>query len=289
MSEIKQKFMIIDGESGASEAIQEILAQHYDVTIVGTAKEAAEKAENQDFDLIVTGYILPQISGAKAISEIKTTKDIAPEEKAKLLKKLREAVKQVEMDFQAKKSATEVLLRESQAKQDKILDLLNDRMRQLENENTELGREVRSFKEQLSTAVKQRADAEEKAEAARNDVAHAERELETLLAEKAEAEKQAETALLEKTEIEKTAGAAIKERDEAEKKVDDALHERAEMEKKLAGATRNIEALNKQTTSLKEELDKTITIAETAVNEKTRLQEKLAKIQENWEKYIADK
>ena len=179
---------------------------------------------------------------------------IAADQKVELLKKVREAVKKVEMDFQKKKPATQKLLRESEAKQENILDLLNKQMRQLVSEKAE-----------------------------------AEKRVETALSEKAEAEKRAETALSEKAEAEKAVDAAIKEKEAAESKVDSALDEKAETEKKLAEAAKNIEALTEQITGLKRDLDKSVTIAETAVRERAQLQEKLNQFQENWEKYIASK
>ncbi len=59
---------------------------------------------------------------------------MAASEKAELFKKIREATKQLEVDFQEKKPAMDELLRESQGKNDSILDLLKNRMRQLESE-----------------------------------------------------------------------------------------------------------------------------------------------------------
>ena len=179
---------------------------------------------------------------------------VVVDQKAELLKKVREALKQVEMDFQKKKSPTEKLIRESEAKQDNILDLLNKNMRQL---------------------VSEKAEAEKRAK--------------TALSEKAEAEKRAETALSEKAKAEKAVDAVIKEKEAAERKADGALDEKAEAEKRLAEATKNIEGLNEQIGSLKDDLDKSVTIAETAVRERGELQEKLNQFQENWEKYIASK
>jgi chromosome segregation ATPase len=190
----------------------------------------------------------------KEVTMNKGNTSMAVDQKAELLKKVREAVKQVEMDFQETKTATQKLLRESEAKQDKILDLLNKQMRQLVSEKDEV---------------------EKRAKAA--------------LSEKAEAEKQAKAAFSEKAKAEEAVDAAIKEKEAAEKKADSALDEKAEAEKSLAEATKNIEALREQITSLKGDLDKSVTIAETAVRERGQLQEKLTQFQENWEKYIGSK
>lgn len=211
------------------------------------------------------------------------------ESEATLLAKVREAVKQVEMDFQAKQPATEELLRESQAKEQGILDLLDNRVRQLVSENAELGQQVQGLKQQLNTTEKEKAEAEKKAEAALNDVVDAEDRIRKLLVEKTETEKRVETILLEKAEIEKRVDAANKEKEDAKKRIKAAFDERAEMEKKLAEVSSSTETLNKEIAGLKEELTRTAATAEAAVRERTQYQEKLDQLQENWEKYIADK
>ena len=63
MNEDRRKVMIIDGESETARALDGMLSPHWDVTAVGSVGEAAEKAEREDFDVIVTGYVLPRVSG----------------------------------------------------------------------------------------------------------------------------------------------------------------------------------------------------------------------------------
>jgi chromosome segregation ATPase len=168
-------------------------------------------------------------------------------DKAELLKKFREVVKQAEVDFEAKKPTTEELLRKSKAKQDRLIELINDRVRQLESEKTELEREIQGLREQADTATRKKAEAEDKTEAALKDKAEAENKMERLVTEKAEAEK------------------------------------------KLAEVKGNAEGLGEQITGLKGDLNKAVSIAESAVREKGQMQEKLVQFQENWEKYVASR
>ena len=199
--------------------------------------------------------------------------NMALDGKAELLTKMRDAMQRIETDFQAKRPATEELLRESQTKQDHILDLLNNRMGQFESEKAALEEEIRGLKEGAEAALAEKEDAEKAAEAARS--------------EKEEAERAAEAARAEKEEAEKATEAALSEKEEAARVAEAALGEKAEVEKKLSETDGKIEGLNEQITSLKESLNKSITIAETAVRERNQLQEKLNQFQEHWEKHMA--
>ncbi|HUV49780.1 MAG TPA: hypothetical protein VMW78_01995 [Anaerolineae bacterium] len=207
--------------------------------------------------------------------------------KAALLKSVQEAVKKLEMDFQAKKPAVEDLLRESQAIEQGILDMLDNRVRQLVSENTELEQQVKSLKEHLNVAEEGKAQAEKKAESAFNYVANAENKIKSLTTEKGEVEKRAKTILSEKTELRKVADAATRENEDLRKKVKAALNEKAEMERKLAEVGSSNKALNLEVANLKAELTRTVATAETAVRERAQYQDKLVQFQENWEKYIA--
>ena len=227
--------------------------------------------------------------------------NMALDGKAELLTKMRDAMQRIETDFQAKRPATEELLRESQSKQDHILDLLNNRMGQFESEKAALEEEIRGLKEGAEAALAEKEEAEKAAEAARAEKEEAERAAEAARAEKEEAgraaeaaraekeeaERAAETARAEKEEAEKATEAALSEKEEAARVAEAALGEKAEVEKKLSETDGKIEGLNEQITSLKESLNKSITIAETAVRERNQLQEKLNQFQEHWEKHMA--
>ena len=213
--------------------------------------------------------------------------NMALDGKAELLTKMRDAMQRIETDFQAKRPATEELLRESQSKQDHILDLLNNRMGQFESEKAALEEEIRGLKEGAEAALAEKEEAEKAAEAARAEKEEAERAAEAARAEKEEAERAAETARAEKEEAEKATEAALSEKEEAARVAEAALGEKAEVEKKLSETDGKIEGLNEQITSLKESLNKSITIAETAVRERNQLQEQLNKFQEHWEKHMA--
>ena len=72
-----------------------------------------------------------------------------------------------------------------------------------------------------------------------------------------------------------------------------ALKAKAEVESKLAEIEEKVvkerDGLNMKLKSVTEELNKALSVAETAIQEKATVEEKLTKFQENWEKYIATK
>ena len=65
------------------------------------------------------------------------------------------------------------------------------------------------------------------------------------------------------------------------------IAEKAEMEKKVAEAQKNAEAITRETTTLKDELNSSIALANQAEKERNELQNKLVQLQESWEKYVA--
>ena len=221
---------------------------------------------------------------------------MAVDERSELLKKIQDKIHGIEMDFQAKKPAVEELLRESEGKQEHILNLLNERMRQLEGEKTDLANEIQGFKESAQAAQAEKEEAERAAQAAQAEKEEAERAVQAAQAEKEEAEKAAHAALGEKTELENDIQSMKEEiettrteKQEAERASQAAQTEKAEMEIKLLETTGNMEHLDSQIKALKDDLNKSITIAETAVREKAQLQGQLNQFQEHWEKHVVGK
>jgi chromosome segregation protein len=209
-------------------------------------------------------------------------------EKAALYRKMQEAVKLIEVDFQGKKPAMDEFLRESQGKNDGILDMLKNRMRQVESEKAEIGKEVQGLKEEVKAAQSEKAEIGKEVQSVKEEV-------KAVLSEKAElgrevqrVKEEVKAALNEKDEAVKRSNAIIDEKEAAEEKVRNLSDEKAGMEKKVEEIKRNAEAVASETAALKEELDRSITVAEQAAKERDEVQSKLVQLQENWEKYVAD-
>lgn len=246
MSEENRKILILNYDSEATKNARDIFSQHFDITAVDGLKDISEKAD-EDFDIIITGYVVPAVSGDRTIS---------------YLQNIRNALDEAKSAMQGKRDANEALLRETQEKQDKILEMINDHVRGVESEAAVLKTKMESLTEETDAARKSKEEAEEKAERA--------------LEEKSVAEEKKEAALKEKTVAEEKAEDALKEKARAEE----------EFDKIREGDIKVIDGLKKEAITLREELEKSISLSEQAYAEKNVIEEKLKKLQENWEKYM---
>ena len=247
MSEENRRILILNYDSEATKRVRDIFSQHCDVTTADSLKDVAEKAD-EDFDIIISGYVIPAVSGDKPVS---------------YLQNIQKALDEAKLAVQEKGGGNEALLGESQKRWNEILKLLNDHIRGIENERTELKQEMQGLTEETNTARKQQEEAEIKVEAILKDREDAEKKAEAALKDKEDAEKKAKATLMEKTKKEEEL-AEIREKD-------------AEV----------IAKLNNDVNTLTEELENSISAAEEARKEKASIEQKLAKLQENWEKYIA--
>ncbi|MBF0508202.1 MAG: hypothetical protein HQK57_04655, partial [Deltaproteobacteria bacterium] len=134
--------------------------------------------------------------------------------------------------------------------------------------------------------VQHQARATREAEAFKRDVNNLNNELRKVVStaedaakEKAEAVQRAETAIREKSAVENRLAAVQGELEAGEKRAA-ALAEKAKT---------NADTLTAQVALLKSELEKAITMAETAFKEKVAAEEKLTTIQKRWEQYMASK
>ena len=245
MSEENRKILILNYDSEATKNARDIFSKHFDITAVDGLKDLSEKVD-EGFDIIITGYVVPAVSGDNTIS---------------YLQDIRNALDEAKSAMQEKRDANEAILRETLEKQDKILGMLNDHVRGVENETAVLKTKMESLTEETEAARKSKEEAEKKAEAA--------------LEEKAVAEEKKEAALKEKTAVEQKAEEALKEKAGA----------REEFDKIREGDIKVIDSLKKDVSTLREELTKSISLSEQAYAEKNLIEEKLNKLQENWEKY----
>ncbi len=187
----------------------------------------------------------------KGIPAMNTAEDMGAQEKAAVLKKIRDQLHEAVSAAQVKTASAEKVLQETEAKQEKILGLLNDDVRRHVNEEARLNQELQTLSEKLDSTLEQKAEAEKKSEIALRDRTAVEEKLKTMLAEKAETESRAETCFREK----------------------------AAAEEKLGKVHKEIETINA-------ELGGARSTAETAVEEKTKMEKKLQALQENWENYV---
>lgn len=207
---------------------------------------------------------LPLKAAEVLINEIENRlkKDIGDE----IMEPLRKSLEEMKVFY-------ETTLRESSAKQNQTIEMLQDRLLGLEAIRTELSQEIDKLKKELTTALDDKAEIQARVdEAIRSD--NLKLKFETLQDRLNEAVDLAEAALKEKTAAEERAKLALLIADEAEKK----FHQ----------ANNSNETLNTQLNFYKQELATAVTLAESFLNEKIRLEKKLAEFQEHWGKYLAN-
>lgn len=198
-------------------------------------------------------------------------KIMATDEKAAFLEKVKDTVHRLETDFKSKASESEELVAQSQLQQEKISELINDRLRRLEEEKIQHNQEIENIEHEKQAAL--------------NAAEEAARMLETV-------QKEAEIALAAKGEAEKQLEAALVEKKDAEARIDAATEEKADAEQRFAtlveSSKAETDALSKTINSLKEDLDNSAGAVTAAIAEKAQVEEKLVRIQEQWEKFAGN-
>ena len=303
MSNNGGKILFLNYDAETTVHVTKVFSERCDITTADSLSEVAEKAG--DFDVVITGYAVPAVSGGdKAISYLHDIQKAFDEATAALREKM---------------DTTEAFLKERQQEQPRILEFLNDHIRQAEKEKAELKQKMQTVVEEADTYRKEKSETEKKAEAALNAKAEAQEKTEAALSARAEAEKEAAAALKGKAEAEEKMAAALKAAAEAEEKTAAALSAKVEAEEKTEAALNaraeaearvetaliekakteesvvrlreedagRIEKLSNEVTRLNEELENSISVVEQARAEKAGIEEKLAQLQENWQKFVA--
>ena len=271
MNEAKQKIMVIEQEEEVRLALKDMLSPYWDVTFVDSGEEADKKTRDDEFDLIVADCILPRVAGQESALTFKSVDAVVTGDKTAFIEKVKDLAAGFETDFKAKVSESEDLLAQSRNQQDKISEMINDRLRRLEEEKIQHRREIEDMEHEKQNALDAVEEAARKVEAVQ-------KEHEMALAEKGEAEKQLE--------------AAREERKEAEERLAAAIEEKSEIEQRFTALTEsskaNANALNSTINALKEDLERSVGAAEAAMAEKAKVEEKLERIQEQWEKFAGN-
>ncbi|OQY11221.1 MAG: hypothetical protein B6I30_07215 [Desulfobacteraceae bacterium 4572_187] len=289
MSEKTRKILVLNHDSKTTEWVKNVFSETCDVTLAADPAEISKKA-GDDFDVILTGYIAPGISGEKTTS---------------YLNDIQKAFDDAASDLRKKTAANEAILKEKEKAQADILAFLQEHVRQAEQEKALIKQEMQAVTEKSEVYLKEKIAAEEKAEEALKAQTNSEAKVEAALNEKNEAENRAEAALTAQAEAEEKAVAALKSKadaeektrlalkaqEEAEGKADAALNEKNEAEAgivKLREAdAERIKQLSGEAGRLNDELENAMALAEQNHAEKVSIEEKLTKLQENWEKYVA--
>ena len=289
MSEKTRKILVLNHDSKTTEWVKNVFSEACDVTLAADPAEISKKA-GDDFDVILTGYVAPGISGGKTTS---------------YLNDIQKACDDAASDLRKKTAANEAILKEREKAQADILAFLQEHVRQAEQEKALIKQEMQAVREKSEVYLKEKIEAEEKAEAALKAQTDSVTKAEAALNEKSEAENKAQKALTAQSEAEKAAVAALKSKADAEEKTRLALKAQEEAEGKAEAALNEkneaeagidklreadagrIKQLAGEVSRLNDELENAMALAEQNHTEKVSIEEKLTKLQENWEKYVA--
>ncbi len=134
--------------------------------------------------------------------------------------------------FKEMQEAPQRILRESDAQQERVFKLLDERLHSEEDQGTKVEQELERLMKTAETRLKEKIEAEKQAQTVLAEKTAFEKEKEAALARVAEAESKAEQALNEKVRTEKQHQTLLNEKTAAEEKTEAALLQADEAEKK---------------------------------------------------------
>ncbi|SLM32771.1 Putative Methyl-accepting chemotaxis protein [Desulfamplus magnetovallimortis] len=287
MSDQNKKILLLNHKPEVTEQAKQLFRQ-FQIITADTLTDIAEKGKD-DFDLVITGYAVPSITGDSSFA---------------YLDEIKAAISNIETNLKQDKTA-ELIEAESLEQHEKILELLNNEIRAHSKEKADNEAKLEAMQEEVNAAllIEQKAeksikDAQEHIEiadrarkAAELRAEEAEKSAEEAYQKQQEAEQAANEAIELKLQAEDTAQEALKEKEAAEKTAEAALLEKAQADDKIAKAvaekTAIIEKLQNQIDTLEGKISATEEKLELTEIEKGKIQEKLEKLQEAWENYVA--
>lgn len=311
MAKKKLRMLITDDRPDVTDALKKMLSQ-YDVTTVADSHAAALLGAQEEYDLIITEYAVPPVSGIEGITVGKPSEGRSTREKASVLRELRKILQDAEEAAKDKEARAEQMMTESRARQAKILEDLNDHVRRMDTERVELGLEARKLQGELKTALEQKAALERDLAAVRsemaNQVALLQQKVNSLQAELKDAvagtealrgEKAQTEGNLQQTRKEAADAAAdftrkidslLRDQEKANAVIQSLQQEKAEAEGRIIRLeeeyTRSLEEFRRQSESLTAELQKARSDAEAIQRERSRVEREMAQVQSEMEEEI---
>lgn len=202
----------------------------------------------------------------------------APQDKAELLRELRELVGGLKKDFQTDSLSMDEILKESRAKQDEILEFINTQLRESISEKINLEQQLEKLREELESSIRRESMAEEKAEALAIEREEALRKAEGALNDKTQTE--AEKLELEQTieSLSEALESSLKREAEAEEMIEKAGREQRAAQQKAEDAMDRIAWTEAKTGEALKDQAETERQLKIVSNEKTIAEEALAEL-----------
>ncbi len=279
MADENTKILLLDYHAEAAEAVADML-QSFDLTFENELPGIAEKGKT-GYDLIITGYIVPAVSGDQPLNHLTDVDQALAELEHRIVdtqrldnieKHAREQYSQILRMLKAQKEGFE---------REKIDNEL--KLKQMAEQSAQAQAAGEQAVAQSKAALKAKEAAEDQRDAALQRATEAERD-------KTEALQRAMQSENDKIAAENNADAALQAKQAAEDIAREALLEKEKADEKIAQAVAEksgiIDKLTLELQSLNEQLEATQAIARQTQAEKQAIQDRLRKLQENWENYV---
>ncbi|MBF0119421.1 MAG: hypothetical protein HQK79_11340 [Desulfobacterales bacterium] len=166
-------------------------------------------------------------------------------ERAEALKKIRDTASRFHEYFKSDKLNSDKILTESQRKYDSILNTLNDKVREAEQEKLRLEKENKKLNDKVNETEQ------------------------------------------ENTTLRKETKKLSEDNSDLKKSLQTALNKNEEDDNIIDKLNKEVQGQKSYIKELESELNKSITMIEIAIVEKKKVEEKLAQLQDHWEKYVA--
>ncbi|MBF0102177.1 MAG: hypothetical protein HQK77_14840 [Desulfobacterales bacterium] len=139
MSDKRHKILIFDYNSDVTSAAKETLFKDDDVFLVKTLEELRDKTDNDHFDIIITGYLIPELSDNTHV----------------YLENIQKYLDEALVNVQEKKSEADKALLKSNEINTNLFNLLEETVRKLEIEKADLKKQIEYQKQETDIAYKE--------------------------------------------------------------------------------------------------------------------------------------
>jgi len=310
--------MVVSDHRVAAQYIQDKLISDVEVTLAKDIAEASNKADKNDFDVIITNLIVPDNSGKMNVQELIEAGNDYKSLKNSLKLRIQNKIDELKLSLKEKKPDIQSLINRSDDNQAKIIQLVTDKIqsleknnvsfeitkKQLENDIIELKKQIEQAEDQKKKSMdqinaihkqvddlqKEKSGLEEKIkaiESERDSLIQVKKDFETVQTQlnQLQIKFDQETASLNQTiqNLTHEKESALNQNNELKNKVS-SLSE--EMEQNAKNAETMINNLKKENSLLKTNFENANNLTKVAQAEKIALEKKVEEFQEYWSQYV---
>ncbi|KPA14280.1 hypothetical protein MHK_005512 [Candidatus Magnetomorum sp. HK-1] len=172
-----KRWMIVSHDDKTTNAIQKQLSPGINLTLADDFGKAQEIANKENFDVIITHWMMPEYSGMEKMNEFARVGKDYSNAKAAFQDKINTAMNEFKSRLKQKKPDSTNLLKKFSDKQDAIMTMLSDTVSKLEKEKATFNQEKSQLEKNVAALTQQIEQAEKKASQAVSDVNKLQNEL----------------------------------------------------------------------------------------------------------------